>query len=104
MRGLLVIAAIHTLQYVGSQVLLMILYVVTCSVLISGSVIAVLFQDIASEHPERFFVGEIVREKIFIQYRNEVPYACQVQRMLFTQNYSFSDFRVRGSMRMYLQD
>lgn len=35
-------------------------------------------QDIASEHPERFFVAEIVREKIFMQYRNEVPYACQV--------------------------
>lgn len=36
-------------------------------------------QDIASEHPERFFVAEIVREKIFMQYRNEVPYACQVR-------------------------
>lgn len=35
-------------------------------------------QDIVSEHPERFFVSEIVREKIFMQYRNEVPYACQV--------------------------
>lgn len=35
-------------------------------------------QDIISEHPERFFVGEIVREKIFMQYRKEVPYACQV--------------------------
>lgn len=35
-------------------------------------------QDIVSEHPERFFVAEIVREKIFMQFRNEVPYACQV--------------------------
>lgn len=35
-------------------------------------------QDIVSEHPERFFVAEIIREKIFMQYRNEVPYACQV--------------------------
>ncbi|PIA55805.1 hypothetical protein AQUCO_00700256v1 [Aquilegia coerulea] len=35
-------------------------------------------KDIASEHPERFFIAEIVREKIFMQYRNEVPYACQV--------------------------
>ncbi|PIA25166.1 hypothetical protein AQUCO_12300002v1 [Aquilegia coerulea] len=34
-------------------------------------------KDIASEHPERFFIAEIVREKIFMQYRNEVPYACQ---------------------------
>lgn len=39
-------------------------------------------QDIASEHPERFFVAEIVREKIFLQYRNEVPYACQVKLLL----------------------
>lgn len=37
------------------------------------------FKDIVSEHPERFFVSEIVREKIFMQYRNEVPYACQVK-------------------------
>jgi hypothetical protein len=35
-------------------------------------------QDIVSEHPERFFVAEIVREKIFLQYRQEIPYACQV--------------------------
>lgn len=35
-------------------------------------------QDIVSEHPERFFVSEIVREKIFMQYHREVPYACQV--------------------------
>lgn len=36
-------------------------------------------QDTISEHPERFFIGEIVREKIFIQYKKEVPYACQVR-------------------------
>jgi hypothetical protein len=41
------------------------------------------FQDIASEHPERFFVGEIVREKIFVQYRQEIPYACQVHLPCF---------------------
>jgi GTPase Era involved in 16S rRNA processing len=35
-------------------------------------------QDIISEHPERFFVAEIVREKIFLQYRKEIPYCCQV--------------------------
>lgn len=36
-----------------------------------------------SEHPERFFVSEIVREKIFMQYRNEIPYACQVKNDKF---------------------
>jgi GTP-binding protein Era len=35
-------------------------------------------QDIVSEHPERFFVAEILREKIFLQYKQEVPYSCQV--------------------------
>ncbi|PWA78129.1 GTPase Era [Artemisia annua] len=32
-------------------------------------------RDITSEQPERFFIAEIVREKIFMQFRNEVPYA-----------------------------
>jgi GTP-binding protein Era len=44
----------------------------------------IMFQDIASEHPERFFVGEIVREKIFIQYRQEIPYSCQVYLQVFS--------------------
>ena len=39
-----------------------------------------LVQDDVSEHPERFFVGEIIREKIFEQYREEVPYATMVRR------------------------
>lgn len=34
--------------------------------------------DQLSEHPERFFLGEIVREAIFHQFRDEVPYATQV--------------------------
>jgi len=44
----------------------------------------IMFQDIASEHPERFFVGEIVREKIFVQYRQEIPYSCQVYLLVFS--------------------
>jgi GTPase len=43
-----------------------------------------MFQDIASEHPERFFVGEIVREKIFVQYRQEIPYSCQVHLLVLS--------------------
>ncbi len=35
-------------------------------------------EEMISEHPERFFVAEIVREKIFEKYRQEVPYATQV--------------------------
>ena len=35
-------------------------------------------KDSVSEHPERFFVAEIIREKIFLQYKQEVPYSTQV--------------------------
>lgn len=34
--------------------------------------------DQLSEHPERFFLGEIVREAIFHQFRDEIPYSTQV--------------------------
>jgi GTP-binding protein Era len=32
-----------------------------------------------SDQPERFFVSEMIREQIFLQYSQEIPYACQVQ-------------------------
>ncbi|ASQ89914.1 GTPase Era [Prosthecochloris sp. GSB1] len=35
-------------------------------------------EDILSTAPERFFVSEIIREKIFLQYGQEVPYATEV--------------------------
>ena len=35
-------------------------------------------KDMLSEHPNRFFVSEIVREKIFELYSNEIPYSTQV--------------------------
>lgn len=34
--------------------------------------------DQLSDQPERFFVSEIIREKIFEQFREEVPYATEV--------------------------
>lgn len=49
-------------------------------------------KDITSEHPERFFVAEIVREKIFMQYRNEVPYACQVNVVNYISRPTAKDF------------
>lgn len=36
-------------------------------------------QDVVAEQPERFFVAEIVREKILLQYYQEVPYATAVR-------------------------
>ncbi|MCB2206395.1 GTPase Era [bacterium] len=35
-------------------------------------------EDMLSDQPERFFVSEIIREKIFEQFRQEVPYATEV--------------------------
>ncbi|CAL4901766.1 unnamed protein product [Urochloa decumbens] len=49
-------------------------------------------KDIASEHPERFFVGEIVREKIFVQYRQEIPYSCQVNVVSYKSRPTAKDF------------
>ncbi|KAF5451467.1 hypothetical protein F2P56_026573 [Juglans regia] len=49
-------------------------------------------KDIVSEHPERFFVAEIVREKIFMQYRDEVPYACQVNVVSYKTRPTAKDF------------
>ncbi|KAL3695988.1 hypothetical protein R1sor_010064 [Riccia sorocarpa] len=45
-------------------------------------------KDIVSEHPERFFVAEIIREKIFLQYRQEIPYVCQVNVLNYTERRS----------------
>jgi len=49
-------------------------------------------KDIVSEHPERFFVAEIVREKIFLQYRQEIPYACQVNVVNYMERRLNKDF------------
>lgn len=34
--------------------------------------------DILSQEPERFFIAEIIREKIFEAYRDEIPYSTEV--------------------------
>jgi GTP-binding protein Era len=36
-------------------------------------------KDILSEQPERFFVAEFIREKIFEKYREEIPYSTAVE-------------------------
>jgi len=47
-----------------------------------------------SEQPERFFVSEIIREQIFVQYEKEIPYSCQVQIV---------DFKERRNAKDYIQ-
>ncbi|WP_162428419.1 GTPase Era [Pontibacter pudoricolor] len=35
-------------------------------------------KDELTDKPERFFVSEIIREKIFLNYKKEIPYSCEV--------------------------
>lgn len=48
--------------------------------------------DMISEHPERFFVSEIIREKIFELFHEEVPYATQVNVVQFEERPEGKDF------------
>ncbi len=42
--------------------------------------------DMISEHPERFFIAEIIREKIFEQFRQEIPYSTEVMISNYSEN------------------
>jgi GTPase len=44
--------------------------------------------DIVSEAPEKFFVGEIIREKIFEQFSQEIPYSTAVDVVTFAERAS----------------
>lgn len=49
-------------------------------------------KDMISEHPERFFVAEIVREKVFEQYREEIPYSVQVNIVQYEEREDEKDY------------
>lgn len=36
-------------------------------------------KDALTDRPERFFVSEIIREKILLNYKKEIPYSCEVE-------------------------
>ena len=42
--------------------------------------------EILTEHPERFFVAEFIREQIFLYFHEEIPYATEVQIEEFKEN------------------
>lgn len=42
-------------------------------------------KDQISDRPERFFISEMIREKIFIQLRDELPYSTEVEVDEFTE-------------------
>lgn len=49
-------------------------------------------KDQLSEHPERFFIAEIVREAIFNRFRDEVPYSTQVNVVTYEEREIGKDF------------
>lgn len=40
-------------------------------------------QDMLTDRPERFFVAEIIREQIFLQFEEEIPYGTEVSILEF---------------------
>ena len=48
--------------------------------------------DMLSEHPERFFIGEIIREKVFERFSHEVPYAVAVQVTRYEERAGGKDY------------
>ena len=43
-------------------------------------------KDELTDKPERFFVNEIIREKIFLNYKKEIPYSCEVVTHSFKED------------------
>ncbi len=49
-------------------------------------------KDMISDRPERFFVAEIIREKVFRLYRQEIPYSTEVRIVHFEERENEKDF------------
>ena len=47
---------------------------------------ALFWQRRLDRPPERFFVTEVVREKILLNYKREIPYSCEVVCSSFTED------------------
>ena len=56
-------------------------------------------KDALTDKPARFFVNEIIREKILLTYDKEIPYACEVVVELFKE----SDKRIDISAVIYVE-
>ncbi len=50
-------------------------------------------KDELTDKPERFFVAEIIREKIFQNYKKEIPYSCEVHVEEFKEDESIIRIR-----------
>ena len=49
--------------------------------------------DFLSDQPERFFVAEIIRETIFLEYGQEIPYSCEI---------NITEFREREAGKWFI--
>ena len=56
-------------------------------------------KDALTDRPARFFVNEIIREKIFLTYDKEIPYSCEVGVELFQEE----DRLIRISAVIYVE-
>jgi GTP-binding protein Era len=61
-------------------------------------------KDQLTDRPERFFVSEIIREKILELYRDEIPYTCEVGIESFSEGESHSGPITRISATIYTMD
>jgi GTP-binding protein Era len=50
-------------------------------------------EDTLTDRPERFFVSEIIREKIILNYHQEIPYSVQVEVESFKENDKLAKIR-----------
>lgn len=50
-------------------------------------------KDTFTDKPERFFAAEIIREKIFKNYKQEIPYACEVMITEFKEKEDIINIR-----------
>ena len=48
--------------------------------------------DQVSEQPERFFVAELIRERVFFQFKEEIPYAIEVEVEEFSERENRKDY------------
>lgn len=48
--------------------------------------------DVITDHPERFFVAEFIREKIFERFYQEIPYSTEVEIEIFEERQNRPDY------------
>ena len=58
-------------------------------------------KDALTDKPEKFFVSEIIREKILLNYKKEIPYSCEVEVEEFKEDKTI--IRIRATI-MVIRD